>query len=119
MAENYIFGGFNYKGFIHRVLFDRQKHRKWIIPTKCTADYQTSEGIINDLDGGLDFWPRKVSRNGEIYTWYNVEELKVKISQSDPERMKNPKAAKQLKDMLDNLPKDVNCIIAVLKEINR
>lgn len=115
MAENYIFGGFNYKGFIHRVLFDRQKHRKWIIPTKCTADYQTSEGIINDLDGGLDFWPRKVSRNGEIYTWYSIEELKSRVAQTQSHQMKDPKAAKRLKEMLEHLPENVNVIVVVLK----
>ena len=30
--------------------------------------------------------------------------------------MKNPEAAQRLKEMLDNLPKEVNYIIAVLKE---
>ena len=30
--------------------------------------------------------------------------------------MKNPEATKRLKNMLDNLPEDVNVIVAVLKE---
>ena len=75
-------------------------------------------GLINDIDGGLNFWPKNVSGQGEIYTWYNVEDLKAKISQNDSEQMKNPKAARRLKNMLDNLSEDVNYMIAVLKEKN-
>lgn len=30
--------------------------------------------------------------------------------------MKNPDTARRLKEMLDNLPEDVNVIVAVLKE---
>lgn len=116
IAENYIFGGINYKGKIHWVLFDRNTCQTRIIPTQSTIDYLSLEGIKNDLDGGIDFWPRKISKNGEIYTWYHVDELKNKVSQSNPEQMKNPEAAKQLKDMLDNLPEDVSMIVAVLKE---
>ncbi|MBQ4589283.1 MAG: hypothetical protein IJA95_08360 [Bacteroidaceae bacterium] len=116
IAENYVFGGFNYKGMIHWVLFDRNTHQTWVIPTQSTVDYRSLEGIKNDLDGGFDFWPRKISKNGEIYTWYTVKELKDKVAQSNPEHMKNPEVAQKLKKMLDNLPKDVNVIVAVLKE---
>ena len=116
IAENYVFGGFNYKGMIHWVLFDRNTHQTWVIPTQSTVDYRSLECIKNDLDGGFDFWPRKISKNGEIYTWYTVKELKDKVAQSNPEHMKNPEVAQKLKKMLDNLPKDVNVIVAVLKE---
>lgn len=116
ISENYVFGGFNYKGLIHWVLFDRNTHQTRVIPTQSTIDYRSLEGIKNDLDGGLDFWPRKISKNGEIYTWYTVKELKDKVAQSNLEQMKNPKAAKKLKKMLNNLPKDINVIVAVLKE---
>ena len=116
LAENYIFGGFNYKGKIHWVLFNRNTHQKVIIPTSSTIDHHCLEGIKNDLDGGFDFWPRKVSKNGEIYTWYNVDELKDKVNQCNPEQMKNPEAAQRLKELLKNLPEDVNVIVAVLKE---
>ncbi len=116
IAENYVFGGFNYKGMIHWVLFDRNTHQTWVIPTQSTVDYRSLEGIKNDLDGGFDFWPRKISKNGEIYTWYTVKELKDKVAQSNPEHMKNPEVTQKLKKMLDNLPKDVNVIVAVLKE---
>ena len=116
IAENYLFGVFNYKGFIHRVLFNRKTNQKWVIPTKSTTDRRTLEGIVNDLDGGLDFWPKKVSLNGEIYTWYNVEDLREKVQQSVSQQVKNQEATKRLKKMLNDLPEDVKVIVAVLKE---
>lgn len=116
ISDNYIFGGFNYKGLIHWVLFNRNTNQKVIIPTKSTIDYQSLEGIKNDLDGGIDFWPKRISKKGEIYTWYKVEDLKSKMAQSNHEQMKNPKAAQRLKELLKNLPEDVNVIVAVLKE---
>lgn len=116
IAENYVFGGFNYKGMIHWVLFDRNTHQTWVIPTQSTDDYHSLEGIKNDLDGGFDFWPRRVSKNGEIYTWYTVEELKAKVTQSHSGQIKNPEAVKCLKDMLDSLSEEVNVVVAVLKE---
>lgn len=120
ISDNYIFGEYCHKKLFYRVLFNRHSFEKWVIPTN--MDYyairknQSKVGIKNDLDGGFDFWPKKVSKSGEIYTWYTVEELKAKVAQSHSEKVKNPKAAKLLKEMLDNLPKDVNVIVAVLKE---
>ena len=73
-------------------------------------------GIKNDLDGGFDFWPRRVSKNGEIYTWYNVEDLRKKVQQSVSKQMKNQEATRRLKEMLNGLPEDVKVIVAVLKE---
>ena len=116
MAKNYVFGGFNYKGLIHRVLVDRHTNRFYILPTNSASERKSVEGIPNDLDGGLDFWPKRISKYGEIYSWYNVKDLKEKVSQSHSEAMKNPEAAKRLKELLDNLPEEVNVIVAVLKE---
>ena len=45
-----------------------------------------------------------------------LKDLKEKVSQSHSGTMKNPEAAKRLKELLDNLPEEVNVIVAVLKE---
>lgn len=119
IAEDFVFGAFDYKKKIYNVLYNRHTEQTWILPTDGHSDgrfYSYNEGIKNDLDGGFDFWPKNVSRLGEIYTWYSVEELKAKVAQSQPEQLKNPESAQRLKEMLDNLPKDVNYIIAVLKK---
>lgn len=120
ISEHHIWGAYHYKGKTFGVLFNKATEKTYILPVKPTDDrvyYKIVKGgLTNDLDGGLDFWPRRISKKGEIYTWYNVEELKAKVAQSQPEQTKNPEAAKRLKDMLNNLPEDVNYIIAVLKE---
>ena len=119
IAENFVFGAFDYKKKIYNVLYNRYTEQTWILPTDGHSDgrvYSYNEGIKNDLDGGFDFWPKNVSRLGEIYTWYSVEELKSKVAQSQPEQLKNPESAQRLKEMLDHLPEDVNYIVAVLKE---
>ena len=120
ISEHYIWGAYNYKGKTIAVLFDKANERTYTLPTKNRfdrVDYPIVEGgLTNDLDGGLDFWPKRISKNGEIFTWYTVEELKAKVAQSHSGQMKNPDTARRLKEMLDNLPEDVNVIVAVLKE---
>ena len=121
IAEKFVFGAFDYKGNIYNILYNRNTEKTWIIPTQGKSDilsYPYKEGVKNDLDGGLDFWPRNISKQGEIYTWYNIEDLRAKISQSNSKQMKNPEAARRLKEMLNNLPEEVNYVIAVLKEKN-
>ena len=54
-----------------------------------------------------------------VYRSINISEnpeLKAKVAQSHSGQMKNPDTARRLKEMLDNLPEDVNVIVAVLKE---
>ena len=118
MSDHYVWGAYNYKGDIYAVLFDREKLRTMIYPARTSNVFYPIEegGIPNDLDGGLDFWPKRISKFGEIYSWYNVKDLKKKVAQSHSEAMKNPEAAKRLKELLDNLPEEVNVIVAVLKE---
>lgn len=119
LADNYIFGAFDHKGKIFHVLHSRKTEKTWVMPTDGKSDgrvYSYKEGIRNDLDGGFDFWPKNVSRQGEIYTWYDAGELKAQVARSPSGQMKNPEAARRLKDMLDNLSEDVNYIVVVLKE---
>lgn len=119
ISNNFVFGAFDYKGKINYVLYSRKTEETWIIPTEGKSDgkvYSYKEGIKNNLDGGMDFWPKNVSKRGEIYTWYSVDDLRTKVAQSNSEQMKNPKASQRLKEMLENLPEDTNLIIAVLKE---
>ena len=122
ISHHYIWGEYCFRGNFFRVLFNRNSFKKWIIPTNMKLmsirKNHSKIGLTNDLDGGLDFWPRRISKNGEIYTWYNKEDLKAKVSQSNPKQMKNPEAARRLKEMLNNLPEEVNYVIAVLKEKN-
>ncbi len=119
ISEHYIWGAYNYKGKTIAVLFDKTNGRTYTLPTKTQfdrVDYPIVEGgLTNDLDGGLDFWPKRISKQGEIFTWYSVETLKNKIAQNQPEQMKNPEAARRLKEMLKTLPEEVNVIVAVLK----
>lgn len=120
ISEQFIWGTFHYKGNLFGFLFNKTQKGIHILPVK--AEFQAlpieEGGLTNDLDGGMDFWPRRISKKGEIYTWYDVEDLKYKVSQSRSDQIKNPEAAKRLKKMLDNLPENIRTIIAVLKEKN-
>ena len=80
----------------------------WKIPIK-DARKNTYEGVINDIDGGLDFWPQNVSNTGEIYTWYQVDEMKRKIQQKNTTNQK-------IMEMLDRLPQNVKTIVVALKK---
>lgn len=113
IGNDFIFGTFSYFGKSYHIFSDKQD--TYILPVK-PSGYQVDNGLINDLDGGLDFWPRNISQEGEIYTWYLTDSLKAKVNRADLSNIKNPTAALKLKKMLDNLPKETNIIVAIMKE---
>ena len=80
----------------------------WKIPIKDSKN-KIYEGLINDIDGGLDFWPQNISNTGEIYTWYQVDEMKRKIQQKNTTNQK-------IMEMLDRLPQNVKTIVVALKK---
>ena len=119
ISENYIWSNFYYKRERYNVLFDRYTLRHWIIPTKMNEvqyELKPYAGLKNDLDGGIDFWPKRISKTGEIYTWYKIKDLKEMVEQNQHKEIKNPEAAKRLKELLKALPHDTGYIVAVLKE---
>ena len=83
----------------------------WKIPIKDSKN-KIYEGLINDIDGGVDFWPQNISNTGEIYTWYQVDEMKRKIQQKNATNQK-------IMEMLDRLPQNVKTIVVVLKKYNK
>lgn len=118
LTEDYIFGNYAYKSYLYRFLFNRSTRQTWVIPTGVyrSEGNSATKGIVNDLDGGMDFWPRSVSRAGEIYCIYKTEALREKVNQADPSKMKRPEAVARLKQMLNNLPEEMNLVVAILKE---
>ena len=61
-------------------------------------------GVVNDIDGGLLFWPEKVSSKGEVYEVVTGETLKKHITS---DRFQYSSAPQYKKDELKTLAEKV------------
>lgn len=64
-------------------------------------------GLRNDVDGGPCFWPKYVSSEGEMVTWWGVEEFLEAYKQ-----LTNPSA--ELKTLAEKLTPDDNPVLMVV-----
>jgi hypothetical protein len=46
------------------------------------------EGLINDIDGGISFFPQQIEDDGTMLMWLQAEDFKEKILSSDYEQQK-------------------------------
>jgi len=73
-------------------------------------------GLINDLDGGLSFWPRYISDNEVVDIW-RAEEMKEYLTEAyfAAHEIKNPEAHQKLKELLENMTEYDNPVIVIAK----
>ncbi len=76
-----------------------------------------NEGIINDFDGGLNFYPQTTLDNNTIINWINPLELKAHIAS---ETFKNsipkyPKKKKELEQLANSLNENDNPVLMLVK----
>lgn len=81
-------------------------------------DYEIQDqGFINDIDGGIPFWPKGVARPNELYDYISPIILKRLLKNDFFETIpvKNKEQNKQLKDALNNCNISDNPIIFIAK----
>jgi hypothetical protein len=81
------------------------------------AVFVTEQGLINDLDGGPNFWPRTIKDDSTFVSWIEAIKLKKYIA-SDAFKKSNPKypnKKKELEKLAKSIQENDNPIIIQVK----
>jgi hypothetical protein len=81
-----------------------------------TDDYFQT-GIINDLNGGLPFFPRYYAGNNEVVDIWSADEMKELLTDEyfAKQTVKDPQGHQKLKELLKNLKDDDNPVVVIAK----
>jgi len=83
-----------------------------------TDPVSRKQGLINDIDGGLSFWPKYYNASGneliDVWQSYDMKEILTEEYFAAHE-IKNPQAHRRLRELLKNLKEDDNPVIVVGK----
>jgi hypothetical protein len=99
-TENFIFiisGSF--VGSKHRyLLYDKSSNKGYYLINK----EEQSTGFVNDLDGGVDFWPLGTFNGNQLYSLVTILDLKKRLENNEFEKSsyKNPEDQKKLQRLL-------------------
>ncbi len=98
---------FSHRG--HLLMYDKEKELLTGTP------YKQHEGIENNIDGGLPFWP-KYAQGNTLATHYNALELKEKLTPEHFEQTmaKNPKQKEALQKLVNSLKTDDNPVVMIV-----
>ncbi|MDL2278839.1 6-bladed beta-propeller [Parabacteroides sp. OttesenSCG-928-G07] len=74
-------------------------------------------GLINDLDGGLSFWPRYYTSDNELVDIWLVEDMKKLLTEEyfASHEIKAPAAYQKLKKLMQKLDEEDNPVIVIAK----
>ena len=82
-----------------------------------TDPFSRMTGLINDLDGGLSFWPFYCNSDNELVDIQQAYVMKDYLTEDyfAAREIKNPQAHQKLREFLKNLKDDDNPVIVVAK----
>lgn len=103
--DNYLFLRYRKKGISYFCIYQPENeylsiHRggRW------NSRNETDNGIPNDIDGGLPFWPNAATPKGEFMAYYRTDSLRAFVDQAETSTIKDPSAREQLIKQLDKAP---------------
>ncbi|MDL2266328.1 6-bladed beta-propeller [Parabacteroides sp. OttesenSCG-928-G07] len=75
------------------------------------------KGLINDLDGGLSFWPRYYTSDNELVDIWRVEDMKEYLTDEyfAGHEIKDPASHQKLKELIQKLDFDDNPVVVIAK----
>ena len=81
------------------------------------TDDDLQRGIINDINGGLQFFPRYYAGDNVVVDFWSAEEMKEMLTEEyfAKQTIKDQQAHQKLKDLLKNLKEDDNPVVVVAK----
>jgi hypothetical protein len=82
-----------------------------------TDPFSRQSGLINDLDGGLSFWPKYYTSENELVAVWQAHEMKEILTEGyfAAHEIKNPQAHQKLKKLLNHLEEDDNPVVVIAK----
>ena len=95
-------------------IYDFVDQKTWLLDTDPVSRIH---GLINDLDGGLSFWPRYYTSDNELVSVWQAYKMKEILSEEYfmAHEIKNPQAHQKLKELLKNLDEEDNPVIVIGK----
>ena len=140
---NYIFFSINARELPKNIPFPQKKVQSYVVPSgfqiigyleshnvvgiydvvnKTTLLLDTDPvswmfGLINDLDGGLSFWPKYYTSENEMVDIWQAYEMKAYLTEEyfAAHEIKDPEAFQKLKELLKNLDEEDNPVIVIGK----
>ena len=107
-TDEYIFFNTKYQKQIHTFLFDKKR---------CEVKALEHGGFINDIDGGLTFWPIVTNQNQDLACIYQADVMKDEINNNNlrEQNVKNIPAFKKLQALISQLDEEDNPIVIIAK----
>jgi len=111
---------------VYYAIYEKLKGQLFLLPINPMSYYGITDGVqniyfqrgvINDIDGGLIFWPKKVSPKGEVYEVVTGEKLKMHVNSEEFINSLAPKNKKEeLKKLAEKVGKDQLVLVVYKKK---
>jgi hypothetical protein len=95
---------YEYQSKVNRCYYDKQSKDLLYFPSK--------EGIPNDYDGGMDFWPQK-QENNRLYKFYEAHLFKEHVGHANSGSNRKDNEAIKFRDFANKLKADDNPVLVV------
>ena len=95
---------------------DRGEYKRliWNKHTETCGSIPKDARLFNDIDGGPDFWPMGVTRDGRMFIILQIPFLKEYLKLKSEDLVKYPDRQREFKRMLDNCNLNDNPIIMLI-----
>ncbi len=115
-SDNYFFLAGGYQNGIRKILYDKKTGLAQTVEIPKLEIRPEDSGFINDLDGGLPFWPKTTHNNLAISCLTPLDLLvENQNTKSDKSSSFNPKLAKKFKAMVESLDENDNPVVMIVK----
>ena len=107
-TDGYILFNSRYQTQKHAYLFDKELRQ---------LQKLEHESFVNDIDGGLTFWPISTNQNQELISIYQAHFIKEEINKNvlGEQNVKNNSAFKKLRTLIFQLDEDDNPVVVIAK----
>lgn len=109
---------------IFHAIYDKEKKQLSLLPIDPKGYYKIEngnkitnnpQGITNDIDGGLLFWPKNVSPKGEVYEMVTGEKLKNHVLSEEFTKSMAPKTKKEELKKITERVRDDQLVLIIYK----
>ena len=79
--------------------------------------YITEQGLTNDLDGGVNFWPRTIINDSTFVSWIEASKLKEYIASNEfkESNPKYPEKKEELEKLANSLKDTDNPVLMLVR----
>ena len=99
------------------ILYQKQKHFFFYHKNQCKLTELEQGKFINDIDGGLAFWPTYTNQNQYLICIYQAFDMKDEVENSKlrEQNIKNMPAFMKMRSLVSQLDEEDNPIVVIVK----